>query len=101
MSVREQQRIEQRLREVADPIGFLVALFTHAPIAIAVWSADGTLRLTNQAFGDLFKVEPPAKYNVLRDEHAAKKGLLPVFERAFRGETVHVPAFHHDTGEPG
>ena len=41
MSLHDFNRLQERLRSVADPVGFLVNLFTHAPVGFAVWSADG------------------------------------------------------------
>ncbi len=99
MSLHDHQRIEQRLKSVADPVGFLINLFAHAPVGFAVWSADGRPLLTNKAFTDIFLVEPPPEYNVLKDELLAKNGMLELFERAFRGETVHVPMFWYDPRE--
>ena len=45
---------------------------------------------------DLFGVEPPPEYNVLEDDQLAKNGMLALFQRAFAGETVHVPTFWYD-----
>ena len=81
---------------MADPVGFLVNLFAHAPVGFAVWSADGHTLLTNAAFMDLFGSEPPPEYNVLQDDQLAKTGMLSLFQRAFAGETVHVPTFWYD-----
>ncbi|HKY36614.1 MAG TPA: ATP-binding protein [Polyangiaceae bacterium] len=99
MSLHDHHRIEQRLKSVADPVGFLINLFAHAPVGFAVWSADGKPLLTNKAFMDIFLVEPPPEYNVLKDELLAESGMLALFERAFRGETVHVPTFWYDPRE--
>ena len=68
MSLHDFQRVQERLKTVLDPIGFLVNLFAHAPVGFAVWSADGHPLLTNGAFMDLFGVEPPPEYNVWEDD---------------------------------
>jgi PAS domain S-box-containing protein len=99
MTLHDHERIQQRLTSVADPVGFLVSLFTHAPVGFAVWTADGKALLTNKAFMELFLVEPPPEYNVLKDELLAANGMLPLFQRAFRGETVNVPTFWYDPRE--
>jgi PAS domain S-box-containing protein len=96
LTLHDYDRIKDRLKLVADPVGFLTNLFAHAPVAFAVWTADGRALLTNQAFMDLFLVEPPPEYNVLEDEILAKNGMLAFFQRAFAGETVHVPTFWYD-----
>jgi PAS domain S-box-containing protein len=58
--------------------------------------ADGTPLLTNKAFMDIFGVEPPPGYNVLKDDILRANGMLALFERAFAGETVQVPTFWFD-----
>jgi signal transduction histidine kinase len=99
MSLHDFERVQERLTSVADPVRFLVNLFAHAPVAFAVWNADGHPLLTNGAFMDLFGVEPPPEYNVLEDDVLEKSGMLALFKRAFAGETVHVPTFWYDPRE--
>src|SRR6185503_10673738 len=99
MSLHDFQRLQERLGSVEDPVRFLVNLFAHAPVGFAVWTADGQALLTNNAFMELFHVEPPPEYNVLKDELLAANGMLPLFQRAFAGETVHVPTFWYDPRE--
>jgi PAS domain-containing protein len=64
MSLHEHRRIQERLKSVADPVGFLVNLFAHAPVGFAVWSGDGRALLTNKAFMDIFKAcrHPRARF---------------------------------------
>jgi signal transduction histidine kinase len=99
VSLHDFQRLQERLKSVADPVAFLVNLFAHAPVGFAVWTADGHPLLTNDAFMELFRVEPPAEYNVLEDDLLAANGMLALFRRAFAGETVHVPTFWYDPRE--
>ncbi len=99
MSLHDFHRVQERLRSVADPIEFLVNLFTHAPVGFAVWDAQGYPLLTNAAFLHLFGSEPPPEYNVLKDTVLAESGMLALFERAFKGETVKVPTFWYDPRE--
>ena len=99
MSLHDFQRLQERLKSVADPVAFLVNLFAHAPVGFAVWTADGHPLLTNEAFMELFRVEPPPEYNVLEDDTLAANGMLALFQRAFAGETVHVPTFWYDPRE--
>jgi signal transduction histidine kinase/CheY-like chemotaxis protein len=96
MSSHDQQRVEDQLRAVADPVGFLIELFTQAPVGVALWSAQGKLLLTNPAFVDMFEGQSPAEYNLLGDQLLAKAGVLPLVERAFRGERVVVPTFFYE-----
>jgi signal transduction histidine kinase len=99
MSLHEFNGIQERLKSIADPIGFLVNLFAHSPVAFGVWTADGHPLLTNAAFMDLFRVEPPPEYNVLEDELLEANGMLALFKRAFAGQTVHVPTYWYDPRE--
>jgi signal transduction histidine kinase len=96
VSLHDFQRLQERLKSVADPVAFLVNLFAHAPVGFGVWTADGRPLLTNEAFMELFRVEPPPEYNVLEDDLLAANGMLALFKRAFAGETVHVPTFWYD-----
>jgi two-component system, cell cycle sensor histidine kinase and response regulator CckA len=96
MSLHDYERIQERLKSVADPVGFLVNLFAHAPVGFAVWTADGRALLTNKAFMDIFLAEPPPEYNVLKDDVLAANGMLALFQRAFAGQTVQVPTFWYD-----
>jgi PAS domain S-box-containing protein len=99
MSLHDHERIHERLGAVADPVAFLTNLFSHAPVGFAVWTADGYPLLTNQAFMEIFRSEPPPGYNVLKDDVLAASGMLAVFQRAFAGETVHLPTFWFDPRE--
>ncbi|HEX2583507.1 MAG TPA: ATP-binding protein [Steroidobacteraceae bacterium] len=99
MSLHDFERLQQKLGAVANPVEFLVNLFAHSPVGFAVWTADGFPLLTNQAFIDIFTVEPPPEYNVLKDDLLEKSGFLIYFQRAFKGETVHVPTFWYDPRE--
>lgn len=99
MSLHDPSYIQSRLKTVSDPTGFLTHLFARSPVGFAVWSADGKPLLTNQAFMDLFLVEPPPEYNVLEDELLAANGMLALFKRAFAGEAVQVPTFWYDPRE--
>jgi signal transduction histidine kinase len=96
VSLHDFQRLQERLKSVADPVAFLANLFAHAPVGFGVWTADGHPLLTNEAFMELFRVEPPPEYNVLKDDLLAANGMLELFQRAFAGETVHVPTIWYD-----
>ena len=85
-----------RLREVNDPVALLAAIFEHAPVAFQIYRADGHSLLTNPAFRELFGSEPPPEYSVLEDDIARARGLLEPIQRAFAGETVHLPPTWYD-----
>ena len=74
-------------------------LFALAPVGFQIYEASGRSLLVNQAFLDLFGSEPPPGYNVLKDEIAAKNGVLELIQRAFTGETVTMPPLWYDPRE--
>src|SRR5688572_27469107 len=86
----------ERLGEVDDPVALLVGIFAHSPVAFQIYRADGHSLLTNAAFQELFGSEPPPEYNVLEDDIARARGVLEPIRRAFRGETVSLPAMWYD-----
>lgn len=91
--------LRERLEKIDDPVQLLECLFAHAPIAFQIFDASGRSVLVNQAFLDMFGVEPPPEYTVLDDEIARERGVLELVHRAFRGETVHTPPMWYDPGE--
>jgi len=91
MEPEELAALQDRLRALPDPPGFLAALLAHAPFALQVFDADGRSLLTNRAFHELFGPPPPPEYTVLKDDRAQAMGLLPLIQRAFGGETVELP----------
>ena len=91
--------IRECLRRLHDPLALLEGLFAFAPVALQVYRRDGTCLLVNGAFRRVFGAEPPPEYNVLRDEIASRTGVLPLFHRAFAGETVEIPAIWYDPRE--
>jgi two-component system cell cycle sensor histidine kinase/response regulator CckA len=65
------------------------------PYPVEVCDADGTARVVNQAFLDMFQI-PSADlvvghYNVFDDPVTANLGLTEDIRRVYRGETVFVP----------
>jgi two-component system cell cycle sensor histidine kinase/response regulator CckA len=80
-----------------DGQALLSGLFEHS--ALAIYGADGSCTLVNQAFVDLFGSEPRREYNLLRDDLLEQQGLLELVRRAFRGETVRAPKHWHDSHE--
>jgi signal transduction histidine kinase len=91
--------VSDHLAEIGDPAFLLQTLFTDAPVAFAIAHADGRCLAVNRVFRELFGSVPPPEYNIFRDELVRAMGLLPYFERAFRGEQVLVPAFWYDASK--
>lgn len=93
------EELRGRLAALGDPLELLASLFAHSPVPFQVYRADGVSALTNPAFRRLFGSEPPPEYSVLRDEIAARTGVLDLIHRAFQGETVRLPATWYDPRE--
>jgi PAS domain-containing protein len=91
--------MQERLRGLSNPLGLLEGIFAFAPVALQVYRADGHSVLVNRAFVALFGSEPPAEYNVLKDDVAARGGFLPLIHRAFAGETVEFGPHWYDPRE--
>jgi PAS domain S-box-containing protein len=91
--------IRECLGRVSDPVALLEGIFERAPVGLQIYEADGHCLLVNQAFRDLFGSEPPPEYNVLRDEIAARNGVLDLVHRAFAGETVTIGPIWYDPRE--
>jgi len=66
------------------------------PVGFQIYTAAGYSILTNPKLREIFGSEPPPGYNALRDEQAARVGVIDLIQRAFAGETVTIPAFWHD-----
>jgi PAS domain S-box-containing protein len=91
--------VRATLARIPNPLAVLESLFAFAPVGFQIYEASGRSLLVNQAFIDLFGSEPPPEYNVLKDEIAAKRGVLDLIQRAFRGETIHLPPIWYDPRE--
>lgn len=90
------EELRERLAKIDDPLTLLAGIFAHSPFGIQIYELTGHSVLTNAAFRGMFGTEPPPEYNVLDDEIAKAAGVLELIHRAFRGETVHVPAVWYD-----
>jgi signal transduction histidine kinase len=91
--------VREKLARVEDPLGLLEAIFAFAPIALQIYTREGRSLLTNQAFRDLFGVEPPPEYCVLDDDIAQRRGLIDLIRRGFAGETTSIPLTWYDPRE--
>ena len=87
------KRAEQELRESEERLRQII---TQMPYPAEICDPDGTARMVNQAFLDLFGI-PSAElvvghYNVFQDALVMDAlGLAPQIRRAYAGETVFVP----------
>lgn len=77
------------------------AFFEQCPSAIQIFNSQGECVEVNAAWGKLWgtSYHNLAGYNALKDPEIAKRGILPLFEKAFSGETVELPPFYYNTHE--
>ena len=89
----------QKLAGIEDPLETLAAFFALSPFALQVFHANGHCLFVNRAFVDLFGVEPPPEFNVLRELDGPHAEQARLTARAFRGETISIPPFWFDPRE--
>lgn len=95
-------RVQRELAQSEDRFRELVR---QSPLSVQIFSPDGRIEEVNKAFSDMWGIpdedlpEVLANYNVLEDEEARKHGVMPLVEKAFKGEAVILPAIEYDAGE--
>ena len=78
------------------------SLMEQSPLSIQILNLDGHIEKVNQAFMDLWGIseeilpEVLEKYNILEDAEAMQLGVMPLLEKAFRGEAVILPMIEYD-----
>lgn len=99
--------------ESVDLEGRFQALFEQAPTSMQLLAADGTTMQVNKAWHLLWERPDDSalsdyvlsgQYNILTDLQLREKGITPYLERAFAGESVHIPVAMYDPealGKPG
>jgi signal transduction histidine kinase len=93
--------VSKQIGALPNPLGLLANLAVNAPLGLAVWDAEGRVLLANGSLVDMFGSEPPADYNVFKDEIAARLGIDAAMRRAFNGEVVILPTFWYDPRRRG
>lgn len=74
-------------------------LFEQSPLSVQFFSPDGHSLRVNKAWEQLTGLQHEAisGWNLLKDEQLKAAGLMPHFERAFKGEVVAIPPTLYDT----
>jgi PAS domain S-box-containing protein len=72
-------------------------LVAQSPLSTQFFAPDGTVRAANKAWEKLFGVTVAdiPDYNILQDQQLVERGLMPLIERGFAGETVALPAISY------
>ncbi len=78
-------------------------LMEQSPLGIQIFSADGYCISANRSWEEMWGTSRDTLegYNILQDEEAQRKGIMPYILRAFDGETVSIPPVLYDPGEIG
>ena len=95
----ERRQAEEAVRDSEARFRHLVE---QSPLSIQIMNPDGRITQVNEAFMTLWGIteetlpELLEKYNLLEDEEAIKLGLMPLIEKAFKGESVVLPEIGYD-----
>ena len=86
----ERKSAEQALRLSETRLRLLIE---QAPVSVQTFWPDGTIRSVNRAWEQLFGVTPAdiPGYNILADPQIVERGIMPLIQRAFAGETLAIP----------
>jgi PAS domain S-box-containing protein len=73
-------------------------IFEQSPLSIQIISLDGRIIKVNRAWEKLWgaTLDQIKGYNILEDQQLVEKGIMPLIERAFRGEVVQTPPVLYD-----
>jgi PAS domain S-box-containing protein len=72
-------------------------VFEQSPVSTQVFRPDGLSIAVNRAWERLWgtTLEAISPYNVLQDQQLVERGVMPIIERAFSGESVSVPPIRY------
>ena len=74
----------------------------QSPLSMQIFNLDGQIIRVNEAWLELWGIseedlsEVLEKYNILEDEEVRKLGIMPLIEKAFKGEVVTLPVIEYD-----
>ena len=97
--ITERKKVEEALKDSEEKFRNLME---QSPLSIQIIKPDGRVDQFNKAFMDLWGIseetlpEVLEKYNVFEDEEAKKLEVMPLIEKACRGETVILPEIEYD-----
>jgi len=101
VSALERKQAEEDLLEREERYRTLIE---QSPIAIEIYSPDGTLRQVNNAWESLWRSNPNEAintFNFLKDKQLVNLGLHNHFISAMNGESISIPEFEFDPSLSG
>jgi PAS domain S-box-containing protein len=99
MDITKRKQTEEALKDSEEKFRNLME---QSPFSIQIIKPDGRVDQFNKAFMELWGIseetlpEVLERYNVLEDEEARKLGVIPLIEKAIRGEAVILPEIEYD-----
>jgi len=90
----EHQRAEEELKESEERFRKLIE---QSPIVYEMYDIEGTQRMVNLAYGELWGIDPKSTvgtYNVWKTDQGEQ--LRPYLTRAYSGESLVLPDIHWD-----
>ena len=100
--ISDKKATESQLRESEEKFR---SLMEQSPLSLLICDKEGRIVDVNKAWLNLWNLTeedlPAVKenYNLLHDAGAAKLGMLPLIERAFKGETIMLPEIEYESVE--
>ncbi len=95
----ERANAEELLRDSEEKFRYLME---QSPLSMQIFNLDGQIIRVNEAWLELWGIseedlsEVFEKYNILEDEEVRKLGIMPLIEKAFKGEVLTLPVIEYD-----
>src|SRR5579864_8228942 len=74
-------------------------IFQLSPISTQIFTHDGMTIMVNKAWKKIWRTNPKdliGRYNILHDKQLEEKGIMPIIQKAFKGEIVSIPPIKYE-----
>lgn len=94
--------VVERTAELSESEEKFRQLMEQSPFSIQIVNPDGHVEQANRAFMELWGIDEESlaevldSYNMLKDEECIRRGVMPLIEKAFQGESVMLPLMEYD-----